>query len=344
MISPDREAGAPTRSHRSNSRDLLRRTKRFAVESRTRSWWILLSTMTVVAVFGVAAALLPWWPLRLLASIGMGLTLVRSFIVVHDFHHGAMFLGSRVARAILNVWGMVMLTPHTIWRDTHNYHHAHTAKTTGRQRGTFTMLTTVQWRDAGWMKRFAHAFERHPLTVLFGYVTVFLLSFCLIPFVRNPMRYASSGLALLVHGGLGTAIHLLAGPSGFVFAFLVPFSLASALGSLLFYVQHNFEGMHVPNQEAWNHTDASLHASSYLKLGPLMQWFTGNIGFHHVHHLNPKIPFYRLPAAMTEIPELSKPHTITLDPSTVVRSFRLKLWDADRGEMVSYRGARTSAS
>ncbi len=302
----------------------------------------MASTMTVLFGFGAGAALLPWWPARLAASMGMALTLVRSFILVHDYLHGAMFRGSKVAGAILNFWALVMLTPPRVWRDTHNYHHAHTAKTTGRQRGTFTMLTTEQWHKTGWVKRFAHAFERHPLTVLFGYVTVFLLSFCLIPFVRNPKRYASSGLALVLHAAFGAAIYMVLGVGAFLFAFLIPFSVASALGSLLFYVQHNFEGMQLPDHDAWNHTDASLHASSYLKLSPPMQWFTGNIGFHHVHHLNPKIPFYRLPAAMNAIPELAAPHAIRLDPRTVVRAFRLKLWDAERGEMVSYRAARTN--
>ncbi|MDJ0976721.1 MAG: fatty acid desaturase [Planctomycetota bacterium] len=310
------------------------------MESRARSWWHLFSTFAVLLAAATAAALVTWWPLRLAASIVTGLTMIRAFILVHDLHHAAIFRGSRIARTILEVYGWVLITPRKVWRETHNYHHAHTAKTDGPQRGTYTLLTTDQWRDTTRMQRFTYRVERHPLTLLCGYLTVFLIAFGIARVVKGPRRYWDSGVSLLAHGTVAALLLVFGGVAVFFFAFLLPMMIAGAAGAWLFYAQHNFEGMQVPAKPEWNHTSASLEASSYLQLGPIMRWFTGNIGFHHVHHLNPRIPFYRLPAAMRGIPELQNPITIKLNARTILSSFRLKLWDPEQQRMVSYRAAR----
>ena len=117
---------------------------------------------------------------------------------------------------------------------------------------------------------------------------------------------------------------------------VLPLAVAFASGAYLFYVQHNFDGMHVQPRESWTFTRAALESSSYLKTGPLLQWFTGNIGFHHVHHLNATIPFYRLPDVMAALPELQHPSTITLTPRDIAASFKLKLWDPEQNRMVGY--------
>ncbi|MHC5010802.1 MAG: fatty acid desaturase family protein [Planctomycetota bacterium] len=326
-----------------SGRELMVATRPFARESRPLSWWHLCSTFAVLGGSALVAAAAPWWPVRVIASVVMGLTMVRAFIQFHDLHHGAIFRGSPAATGILNLYGLLLLTPPRVWRETHNYHHAHTAKTEGPQRGTYTLLTTDQWRDTKPLDRVRYRVERHPLTVLCGYFTVFILSFGLIPFFRNPRRFWDSGLSVLLHGSITAALILFGGPATYFFAFLLPFVIAGASGAYLFYAQHNFEGMTVPSKREWNHTRASLEASSYLKLGPVMRWFTGNIGYHHVHHLNPRIPFYRLPAAMAGTPELQHPVVTTLSPRTIVSSFRLKLWDPERGRMVGYRAAASSA-
>lgn len=318
----------------------MRASHAFAREDRRVSWFHLISTFGVIAGAAFLAAQPIAWPLRVLASLLMGLTLVRGFILVHDLHHGAIFKDSRLATWILDAYGLLLVTPRTIWRSSHNYHHAHTARSDSESHGAFTIWTTEQWRRATRLERIAHVIERHPLTILLGYVTVFLLNFGLLPFFREPRRHADSAVAFVLHVGLGAGIWLVAGPLTFLFAFLLPFLMAGAFGAYLFYVQHAFEGVVIHPKDAWSHTTASLEGSSYLKLGPVMRWFTGNIGFHHVHHLNPRIPFYRLPEAMRAIPELQQPTTVTLGLGDIRRSFRLKLWDATNERMVGYRHAR----
>ena len=327
-----------------STQELLRETQRFAEESRGRSWWHLISTFAVLAGFMTVAVLATPWPLRLFASVCASLTMVRAFIMFHDLHHGALFRHAPVARFILNVFGLLMVTPAKIWRDTHNYHHAHTAKLGRHARGSYEIYTLEEWREASPMKRLHYRIERHPITLLLGYFTVFLLSFGIVPFFSQPKRFWDSGLSLLLHIGLGTAILVFGGFPLFLYVWLIPFTLSGMMGAYLFYVQHNFEGMQIPDPDKWDHADASLGASSYLKFGPVMQWFTGNIGFHHVHHLDPRVPFYRLPEAMDAIPELGDPTTVRLTPGVVVGTFRMKLWDPAAGKMVGYGAAKAPAA
>ena len=123
------------------------------------------------------------------------------------------------------------------------------------------------------------------------------------------------------------------------FVVILPMTIASALGSYLFFAQHSFKRMHIITPEAWTFYRAALESSSYMRLNKLMQWFTGNIGYHHIHHLNMRIPFYRLPEAMAAIPELQSPVSTSLAPRDIIECFQSCLWDQDKHRMVSYREA-----
>lgn len=118
-------------------------------------------------------------------------------------------------------------------------------------------------------------------------------------------------------------------------AFLFPIIIAHAFGSYLFYAQHNFPGVTFENKDGWTYIKAALNSSSYMKMSPIMHWFTANIGYHHIHHVNAKIPFYRLPEAYEKVPELQNAKETSLMPMEIVRCFRLKVWDVERREMVS---------
>jgi omega-6 fatty acid desaturase (delta-12 desaturase) len=277
-----------------------------------------------------------FWPLRLALSVVAGLLCVREFILYHDVMHGALLRGSRAARVVLYPFGVFVMTPPKVWRETHNYHHNHTAKLVGSNIGSFATMTTQQWREATPAQRRHYRLVRHPLTVLFAYFTVFMLEMCLASFLRSPRKRWDSLVALLANW-LATALILWRwGPAVFFFGYFLPLAVATATGAYLFYAQHNFDGLHIQPREDWAYDRAALESSSYMEMSPLLAWFTGNIGYHHVHHLNPTIPFYRLPEAMAGIPELQNPGVTRLRPADIAANFRLKLWDPGQQRMVRY--------
>jgi acyl-lipid omega-6 desaturase (Delta-12 desaturase) len=343
------ETDAPRRG-----KSLVDAVRPFAEESRITSWWCLGSTLVILTTVLVLAAILPGWPLRLVASVIGGLVLVRTFILYHDFMHGAILRDSRPATAVLGLLGLIMLTPPRYWRHSHNFHHAHVGKPvqpgTGSlplftsDVGSFPLMTTRMWQEASTWQRLRYRVSRHPATMLCAYVTVFLVSICLVPLVTNPRRFWDAGLALLAHGGLVALLWYFAGPHVLFFVFWLPFSIAAALGAYLFYIQHNFEHSRILPAEQWSYHQAALESSSYMQLGPIMNWFTGNIGYHHVHHLNSRIPFYRLAEAMAAVPELQVSPATSLRPRDVLLCLRLNLWDAERHRLVSYRAATRSVT
>jgi len=315
---------------------LLAAARPFAREIPFWSWFHTLSTLSLLAIAITAAARAPHWALRLAASAVAGLLVVRGFILYHDHKHGALLKRSRAARLLFDAYGIFVLTPSNVWTQTHNYHHAHTAKMVGSHVGSFPTLTTAIYAKLTPREQMAYRMARHPATVLFGYLTVFLYGMCLASFYRSPRKCWDSALALVLHAVLLGCVGYFAGPDVLFFALVLPFFIAFALGGYLFYAQHNFEGMHLQGRHEWEYTRAALESSSYMELGPVMRWFTGNIGYHHVHHLNQAIPFYRLPEAMAAIPELQNPGKTSLTPREVARCFSLKLWDTEQGRMVGF--------
>jgi omega-6 fatty acid desaturase (delta-12 desaturase) len=317
-------------------KELIQASRPYATESRAKSWSVLLGTLAVLGVFWSGAALSPHWALRLAFGALAGLTIVRMFIVYHDFMHGAILRGSWLARAILHAYGVLVMTPPRVWKETHNYHHANTAKIIGSHVGSYVMVTTGMWQKMSARERFMYKAVRHPLTILFGYFTVFMLGMGVSPFLRSPKKNWDSALSLVINWGVSALLVWKLGVAAFFFGYFFPLAVAMASGAYLFYAQHNFPDMNVQPRHEWSYARAALESSSYMKMGAVMNWFTGNIGYHHVHHLNQQIPFYRLPEAMAEIPELQHPATTSLGLSDIVSCFRLKLWDPDLGKMVGY--------
>ena len=145
-----------------------------------------------------------------------------------------------------------------------------------------------------------------------------------------------------MHVGVAVCLALVS-IQALVWGMLVPMAIAGALGSYMFYAQHNFPGMLRRHGSEWDHAHAALHSSSFMRMGPLMHWFTGNIGYHHVHHLNAKIPFYRLPEAMAGIKELQSPVTTSLNPIDVMNCLRLKVWDPVAERLLTFGEADRAA-
>jgi omega-6 fatty acid desaturase (delta-12 desaturase) len=326
-------------------RDLFKATVPFGVESVKTSWWVVGSTFLLLFASLFGAALAPYWPLRLFFSILSALLMVRAFITYHDYMHNAILSRSRLAWWLFRLFSVIALTPPRSWRKSHNYHHGHVGNIDAASDGAFALMTTDMWRDASPLTRIAYRVERHPLTILAGYFTVFFLSVTVLPFFRNPARNWDSLLVVLGHGGLIAVLWLSGGLDTAFFVLLLPMTIASMIGSFLFFAQHSFENMRILPTEKWTSRRAAMESSSYLKLNKVMRWFTGNIGYHHIHHLNVRIPFYRLPEAMAAIRELQSPKTITLSFKDIRACFRCCLWDEGLQKMVSYREcARASAA
>ena len=317
--------------------ELVRATKPFAREVRWRSWWHFWSTLVaLVGLLSLTSLEVPWW-WRVFGSVLAGLTMVRMFIIYHDYQHGTILRGSLLADMLLTAYGMLLLTPLSIWRRAHHYHHSHNCRLQAAAIGSFPVMTTRNFALASRRRRFAYALSRHPLTILAGYVTVFLYGMCLYPLLFRPRQHADSALALLLHATLVTVLACFA-PALLLWTLLLPLGVATALGSYLFYAQHNFPGAQFQDGSAWNHAAAALTGSSYIPMNPVLRWFTGNIGYHHVHHINARIPFYRLAEAMAGLVELQSPGMTTLSPLGFYRCLRLKLWDQDRQSLVNFAG------
>lgn len=321
-------------------RELLAATKPFAQESVATSWWCVGSTFTLMAAALTLAGVIEPWPLRLVFSVVGALLMVRAFITYHDYLHGAILKESRLAAWLFRAFGALALTPPRSWLESHNYHHGHVGKVSAASVGAFPLITTRMWRESTPWQRLAYRAQRHPLVVLFSYPLVFGLNITLLPLLRDPVKHRDSALALASQGGAIGLLWAVGGASTVFFVVLLPMTIASALGCYLFFAQHSFRRMQVISPEAWTYYRAALESSSYMRMNRLMQWLTGNIGYHHIHHLNVRIPFYRLPEAMAAIPELQSPLTTSLSPRDIVACFKSALWDEERQRMVSYREAR----
>ena len=322
--------------------DLVLATKPFARDSTLRSWWHILST----AVLLLAALAGTHWNFnttgRVVCSVLSGLLLLRFFVIYHDQQHHAILPHSRVAEVLMQVFGILVLSPSSIWRSSHNHHHSHNSQLRGSHIGSFPIMTKAAFLKSPATVRLKYLFMRHPLTILFGYVFVFGFGMCIGPFLNEPKEHRDSFMALLVHIAIGVALTWFWGWQALLLTQTLPHLIACAIGSYLFYAQHNFPGVHFADRAGWTYNKAALESSSFMVTGPVMGWFTANIGHHHIHHLNARIPFYRLPQALREIPELQAPKKTSLHPAEILRCLRLKVWDVQAQRMVGLRGIATA--
>jgi omega-6 fatty acid desaturase (delta-12 desaturase) len=267
--------------------------------------------------------------------------LVRTFIVFHDCAHGSMLPSKRANTYLGALLGLFVLSPFRRWRHDHAVHHATSGDLERRGVGDVLTLTVAEYRARSWRGRLAYRLIRNPL-VMFGLGPMFamivgprLAASGARPRMRNSVLLTDVALAVVV-GGLCWLI----GWERFLLVWAPSALLAGSVGIWLFYVQHQFEDAYWQNAAGWNYDDAALRGSSYLKLPRLLQFFTGNIGLHHVHHLNARIPNYNLQAAHDENPMLHGVPTLSLWGG--LRAVRLKLWDEEDGKLVTFAQAPLS--
>lgn len=314
-------------------KQLILATKEYAHEQRGRSWWYTLSTLFLVIAALSGTILLPYLPLQIACSVLAGLLLVRMFVIYHDYQHHTILKNSKLAEVIMTAFGIYLLTPPSIWKRSHDYHHQHNSKLFSASIGSYPVATDKGFKAMTPGERRMYLFTRHPLTILFGYLFMFLIGMCVNALLASPRRHWDALISLTLHIAISALLVVYGGWMAWVLFMLVPVMIACALGSYLFYAQHNFPGVVFNTKENWCYDNAALLSSSHMLMNPVMAWFTGNIGLHHIHHLNARIPFYRLPEAYHEIPELQTATTTTLRIKDIRACFRLKVWNPEKQMM-----------
>ncbi len=306
-----------------------------------RSVWQMMDTFVpyFILLYGMYRSLeISYWITLALAVPAAGFQ-VRTFIIFHDCGHGSFFKSQKANDVVGMVSGLFSLTPYFEWRHNHAIHHATGSDLDNRGIGDVWMLTVKEYLERSAWKRFVYRFYRNPL-VMFGIGPLFMF------FVSHRFASSSSGprekrniywtnFTLAV---LATAISFTIGFTSFVLVFLPTIWLAGIFGLWLFYVQHQYQGVYWARHAEWNFFASALEGSSFYKLPKVFQWFSGNIGFHHIHHLSPRVPNYSLSKCQKEIPLFRSVKPLTLLSS--FHSLTLRLWDEDERVLVGFSRIR----
>lgn len=316
-------------------KELILATKPFAAEIRWKSWYHTLTGFFLLIACIVGSIAVPFVWAKIVLSFCIAIMLSRFFIIFHDYQHHAILNKSFLASVIFNVFAVYMITPPSIWKRSHDHHHKSNSKLFSASIGSFPIMTKQKFLEESKNERFFYLAVRHPLNMIFAYFSMFLYGMCIQSFLSSPRRHWDSLVVLMLHFTIGTLLIIYFGWLTFFLTFFLPFFMSHMLGAYLFYAQHNFPNVKFKNNVEWSYAHAALESSSYMAMNPFLNWVTANIGYHHVHHLNSRIPFYRLPEAMASIPELQQANVTTLKPSEIIRCLRLKLWDPIQNRMIS---------
>ena len=264
---------------------------------------------------------------------------MRVFIIHHDCGHGS-FFKSRMANDVLGfITGVLTFTPYYQWRGEHALHHSTAGDLDRRGTGDVWTLTVQEYLESSRWNRFLYRLARNPV-VLFVIAPLFLFIVkhrFTSPKASRRERHSVywTNLAVLA---LATGLSLIFGLKAYLVIQLTAMMVAGSAGVWLFYVQHQFEGVYWERRGAWDYTAAALQGSSFYKLPKVLQWFSGNIGFHHIHHLSSRIPNYNLEKCHDASPLFQSVKAVTLFPS--FKSFTFRLWDEQRRKLVGYRHLR----
>jgi acyl-lipid omega-6 desaturase (Delta-12 desaturase) len=306
-----------------------------------KSWWQLSGNLFLYALawFLMYESLsVSWWITLGLSFPAAGL-LVRLFIIYHDCGHGSFFKSEKLNDTVGFIIGILTFTPYLSWSHEHYIHHETAGNLDKRDVGDVWTMTVAEYQASSRWKKIVYRFYRHPVT-MFG-IGAFLVFVIVNRFTRKTMtRNAKLGvyatnLGLVLFAGL---MSLIIGFKAFLLIQLPIITVAGIAGFWLFYVQHQFNPVYWARNDTWDYKRMALEGSSYYKLPRILRYFSGNIGFHHIHHLSPLIPNYNLAKCHRENQLFNEIKPLTFRES--IKTLTYRLWDEKDNEMVSFRKMR----
>lgn len=302
-----------------------------------RAVWQIVNTLVPYAALWYLMYLtlaVSWWltiPLAMLA----GAFLVRMFIIFHDCGHGSFFKSQKANHITGAITGVLTFTPYYHWRWEHAIHHSASGDLDRRGTGDIWTLTVQEYLESSRWRRFAYRFARNPIILFVVAPLVLFLGINRIPKPKAPTRERYSVyLTNLAVGLISVGLIWIFGLKAFLIIQFTVLMVAGSAGVWLFYVQHQYEGVYWERAEKWDYVAAALQGSSFYKLPKVLQWFSGNIGFHHIHHLSARIPNYHLEKCHKAEPLFQAVKPITFFAS--FKSFTFRLWDEQRRKLVGF--------
>jgi omega-6 fatty acid desaturase (delta-12 desaturase) len=275
-----------------------------------------------------------YWLTLLLAIPAAGF-LMRIFIIFHDCGHGSFFKTTRANAITGFITGTLVFTPYERWRHDHAVHHATAGNLDKRGVGDVPTWTVEEFQSAPRWKQILYRFIRNPIVLfILSPIPLFVISYRFFSSKdgkRERLSVLYTDLALI---GILLLAHFTIGLKAYLLVQIPVMWLAGSVGEWMFYVQHQFPGVYWTRQGEWDYMTSAVRGASYYKLPKILQWFSGNIGFHHIHHLGPKVPNYNLEKCYTYNPIFQTGYTLT--PRESLRCMSLKLWDEKSQKLVGY--------
>jgi acyl-lipid omega-6 desaturase (Delta-12 desaturase) len=304
---------------------------------------VLQLCTTLIPLFATFVAMyfayqVSYWLVLPLAVVAAGF-LIRSFIIMHDCGHGSFFRSRRANDIVGYLTGVLTLTPYTQWRRDHAIHHATSGHLEERGFGDIHTLTVKEYLALSPWRRFTYRLYRNPVVLLgFGPLWLMVKQRLHTPGSAGRKEIVGVHATNLTILGLFFLISLLIGPLTLVVLYVPAMMIAGAAGIWLFYVQHQFEDTYWASAPEWDYATAAVDGSSFYRLPRVLDWITGSIGFHHVHHLSPRIPNYNLRKCHEENAVFHRARVLTMWES--VRTFSLKVFDEERKRLIGWRELR----
>ncbi|MET3195018.1 fatty acid desaturase [Bacillus sp. OAE603] len=325
-------------SQQQNQKNLRKQIIPYEKSNLKASVWQMINTFVPFIILWILAykSLSTSIFLTLIFDLAAALFLIRIFIIFHDCCHQSFFKNKTANKILGTITGIVTLFPFSQWKHSHSIHHATSSNLDKRGVGDMWVLTVEEYVSASVWTKLAYRLYRNPL-IMFGFGPIYIV------LITNRFNAKNAKLKERLNTyitniaivGLSALFCWQIGWENFLIIQGPIFFVSAALGIWLFYVQHQFEDSYFEEDENWDYVKAAVEGSSFYKLPKLLQWLTGNIGYHHVHHLSPRVPNYHLEDVHNNTLPLQNVPTITL--KTSLSSLKFRLWDQENKKFISFK-------